>query len=114
MPRISGERVKGLATLPSALDLAAVAISVSLVGLVAEHATGSPRLLLALLFAFFVPGRAVVTNWPRMARWSEFGMSIVFSLAISTFAATATLWIHEWHPVGLFEIEAALRVEAVV
>jgi hypothetical protein len=99
--------------LRDALDLAAVAVSVGLLGLVAEHASGAPRILLALAFAFFAPGRAIVTNWPRIAYWSEFGMSLVLSLTLLTLVATATLWAHEWHPVGIFEIEALLSVVAI-
>jgi hypothetical protein len=99
--------------LRDALDLAAVAVSVGLLGLVAEHANGPPRILLALAFAFFAPGRAIVTNWPRIAYWSEFGMSLVLSLTVLTLVATTTLWAHEWHPVGIFEIEALVSVVAV-
>jgi len=96
------------------LDAAGVALSVGLIGLVIEGAVGLDRILLALAFAFFVPGRAIVTNWPRFAYWSEFGMSIVLSLALLTLLATVTLWAHMWHPVGLFEIEAPLGVAALV
>jgi hypothetical protein len=99
--------------LRDALDLAAVVVSVGLVGLVAEHATGAPRILLALAFAFYVPGRAVVANWQRIAYWSDFGMSLVLSLAVLTLVATVTLWAHEWRPVGIFEIEAVVSVVAV-
>lgn len=96
------------------LDAAGVAVSVGLIGLVIEGAVGPVRILLALVFAFFVPGRAMVSNWPRFAYWSEFGMSIVLSLAVLTLVATVTLWAHAWHPVGMFEIEAALSVIALV
>jgi uncharacterized membrane protein HdeD (DUF308 family) len=91
-----------------------VAVAVGLLGLVLEGATGPARILLALAFAFFAPGRAVVTNWPRFAYWSEFGMSIVLSLAVLTLLATVTLWAHEWHPVGLFEVEAPATAVALV
>lgn len=97
-----------------ALDAAGVAVSIGLLGLVLEGATGPARILLALAFAFFAPGRAIVTNWPRFAYWSEFGMSIVLSLAVLTLLATGTLWAHDWHPVGLFEIEAAPTILALV
>jgi uncharacterized membrane protein len=95
-------------------DLASIVISVGLIGLVAEGAVGIPRILLALAFAFFVPGRAVVTNWPRLARWSQFAMSMILSLTILTLLATATLWAHAWHPVGIFEVEACISAIAVV
>jgi uncharacterized membrane protein HdeD (DUF308 family) len=89
-------------------------MSVGLLGLVVEGATGPARVLLALAFAFFAPGRAIVSNWPRFAYWSEYGMSIVLSLAVLTLLATATLWAHQWHPVGLFEIEAPVTAAALV
>ena len=95
-------------------DAAGVAVSVGLIGLVVEGAAGPARIFLAVAFAFFVPGRAIVTNWPRFAYWSEFGMSIVLSLALLTLLATVGLWTHQWHPVGLFEIEAPLSVAALV
>jgi|SRR5580704_6425058 hypothetical protein len=95
------------------LDLAAIVIAIGLIGLVVAGAAGLPRILLALAFAFFVPGRAIVTNWPRLGYWSEFGMPVVISLTVLTLAATATLWAHVWHPVGLFEIEAGLCVVAL-
>jgi uncharacterized membrane protein len=96
------------------LDAAGVGVSVGLIGLVIEGGTGLARILLALAFAFFVPGRAIVANWPRFAYWSEFGMSIVLSLAVLTLLATVTLWAHMWHPIGTFEIEALLSVVALV
>ncbi len=95
-------------------DAAGVAVSLGLIGLVLDGAAGPERILLTVGFAFFVPGRAVVTNWPRVAYWSEFGMSIVLSLALLALVATVALWAHEWHPVGLFEIEASLSVAALV
>jgi uncharacterized membrane protein len=96
------------------LDAAGVGVSVGLIGLVIEGGTGLARILLALAFAFFVPGRAIVANWPRFAYWSEFGMSIVLSLAVLTLLATVTLWAHMWHPIGTFEIEALLSMVALV
>jgi uncharacterized membrane protein len=69
-----------------------------------------PRTLLTLAFTFFVPGRAIVTNWPAMARWSQAAMSMVLSLAVLTLLATVTLWAHAWHPVVLFQAEAGLSL----
>ena len=91
-----------------------VAVSLGLVGMVIEGGTGLVRILLVVAFAFFAPGRAVVTNWPRFAYWSEFGMSIVLSLAMLTLLATVTLWAREWHPVGLFQVEAGVTAAALV
>jgi hypothetical protein len=66
--------------------------------------------LLTLVFAFFVPGRAIVSNWPRLAGWSDVGMSVVLSLATLTFLATVSLWARIWHPLALFDIEAVLSL----
>jgi hypothetical protein len=96
------------------LDASGVTISVGLLGLILDGAAGPARILLAVAFTFFVPGRAIVTNWPRFAYWSEFGMSMVLSLALLALLATVALWAHEWHPVGLFQIEAPLSAVALV
>ena len=37
-------------------------------------------------------------------------MPMVLSLAALALVATATLWAHMWHPVGLFEVEALLSL----
>ncbi len=58
---------------------------------------GPPRVLLALAFAFFVSGRAIVSNWSRMGRWSEPAMSLVLSLAVLVLLTTVMLWIHAWY-----------------
>jgi uncharacterized membrane protein len=105
---------KPAAQLHDLADLAAIVVAVGLAGLVVEGGSGIARVLLALAFASFVPGRAVVSNWPRLARWSEFGMSVVLSLAIMTLVAMVALWAHAWHPLGLFLIEAVLSAMALV
>ena len=65
---------------------------------------------MTLAFAFFVPGRAIVSNWPRMARWSAAAMPMVLSLAIVSVLSTAALGVHRWDPVRLFDLEAALSL----
>ena len=95
------------------LDLAAIVIAVGLVCLVVSRSAGLPRTVLALAFAFFVPGRAIVSNWPRMAYWSELGMPVVLSLTVLTLVATVALWAHAWHPLGVFQIEAGLSILAL-
>lgn len=84
------------------LDLAACAVSVLLVLVVSADFASPVRLLLAAAFTFFVPGRAIVTNWPRMGRWSAFGMPVAFSLGALTLLTTLSLWAHFWHPLALF------------
>jgi O-antigen/teichoic acid export membrane protein len=80
--------------------------------LVASYAgwTGAARTLLVLVFAFFVPGRAIVTNWPGMPSSAKFGMSIALSLGLLTLLATMSLWMHAWHPLTLFQLEAWLSL----
>jgi hypothetical protein len=70
--------------------------------------------MLALVFTFFVPGRAIVANWPQMARWSEAGMPMVISLTITALVATVALWAHLWYPVQIFQIEAWLSLAGLV
>jgi peptidoglycan/LPS O-acetylase OafA/YrhL len=92
------------------LDLLAGSLAVILMVVVYKGQPGLPRILLALAFAFFVPGRALVTNWPAMAGWSQAVMSMVLSFGILILVATVALWAGYWHPVGLFQAEAALSL----
>jgi hypothetical protein len=92
------------------LDLAAAVVAVGLLLLVLTGWTGIPRLLLTVLFTFFVPGRAVVSNWPRMADWADVAMSIAISLGALLLLALVTLWLRAWHPETLFVAEALLSL----
>jgi hypothetical protein len=92
------------------LDITGALLAAILLVLVRTGQPGSLRVLLTLGFTFFVPGRAIVTNWPRMARWSGVGMSMVISLAVLTLLATTFLWAHLWQPVELFQAEAVLSL----
>lgn len=100
--------------LADTLDLLALLVAIGLLILTAEGRVGVPRILLAIVFLLFVPGRAIVSNWPRLARWSEAAMSIVLSLTVLGLVATVALWVHEWHPIGLFELEAATSVASLL
>lgn len=91
-------------------DAFAAAVALLLLVLVNAGVSTWVRLLLTAAFALFVPGRAIVSNWPRISRWSPEAMSIVFSLGIVTFFATVMLWARFWHPVPLFDFEAALSL----
>jgi hypothetical protein len=95
------------------LDVLAAVVAVALLAVVQVGASGPLRILLVLGFTFFVPGRAIITNYPRMARWSDLGASIVVSLGVLGFLATVTLWAHFWHPLGLFQVEAVLSLAAL-
>jgi len=88
------------------LDFTAVVAAVGLLVLVYGDRSGTPRVLLALAFTFFVPGRAIVSNWPQLARWSEAATAMVLSLTVLALAATVTLWAHAWRPLDLLSIEA--------
>src|SRR5260370_4517053 len=63
------------------LDLVAGLVALGLITLIVADRSGLPRTLLALGFAFFVPGRAIVSNWPRMAAWSEAAIPIALKLS---------------------------------
>lgn len=94
----------------NALDLTAGLIAIGLLALSYLGESGLPRILLTLGFAFFVPGRAIVTNWPRMTSWSKLAMPMILSLALLTLLATIALWAHVWKPIPLFQAEACLSV----
>jgi hypothetical protein len=90
------------------LDLVAAAVTIALVGVVASGRGGVPRIILALGFAFFVPGRVIITNWPRLARWSQVSGAIALSLVVLALVAMVSLWAHAWDPLRLLYGEAAL------
>jgi len=88
------------------LDLLAGVIAALLLVVTLAGLTGPARLLLTVAFTFFVPGRAIVTNWSRMAGWSDIAMSIALSLGVLTLFASVSLWARMWNPLGLFQSEA--------
>ena len=92
------------------MDVSSCLVAVGLLAVSYAGQSGLARVLLALAFTFFVPGRAIVTNWPQMAGWSGVAMPIVFSLALLTLVATVSLWAHIWYPMDLFQIEAWLSL----
>lgn len=111
--REPAEKIQPHSGLNDVLDLAAVLIAGSLLILIYLGQSGIPRILLAVGFAFFVPGRAIVSNWRRMRAWSEVAMPMVLSLSLLTFLAMITLWAHAWRPMGLFQGEAWLSMAGV-
>jgi hypothetical protein len=96
------------------LDLLAAVIAALLIVVIYSDRVGLGRILLALGFVFFVPGRAIVANWPRMERWSEVAIPMVLSLSVTGLFATVALWVHLWRPVQIFEVEAWLSLAALV
>jgi hypothetical protein len=95
-------------------DLLAAIMAALLIVVIYLDRVGPGRIVLAAGFIFFVPGRAIVANWPRMARWSEVAIPMVLSLAVTGLVATVSLWAHLWRPLQIFEIEAWLSLAALV
>jgi len=100
-PPLSDERFSDV------LDLVAAVLTVALVGVVATGRGGVPRILLTLGFAFYAPGRAIVTNWPKLGRWSQVSIAIALSLVVLALVAMISLWEHRWSPLRIFYAEAA-------
>jgi uncharacterized membrane protein len=92
------------------LDGVAGVVAIGLVAAVLIGSQGTPRILLALGFLLFVPGRAITANWDQLALRSQATMSMLFSLVILALLATVTLWAHYWHPIGLMQAEAGLSL----
>lgn len=95
------------------LDLLSSCVAVLLLLMVFAGGGGVARAILALVFTFFVPGRAIVSNWQRMLDWSDIGMSIAISVGLLAFFATVSLWAKYWHPLQLFEVEAAASLVGI-
>jgi len=110
MPRLYPGMLNTAAQRNDVLDLGAALVAAGLLVVVYTGLHGPYRILLTLGFTCFVPGRAIVVNWPRMARWSGAAMSIVLSLTVLTLLATVTLWAHRWNPLVLFQVEAWLSL----
>lgn len=95
------------------IDVACIAVTVAVAVAVAANERNAIRAATAVVFSLFVPGRCIVSNWPRMATRSSVAVSVLFSLTILTLAATVTLWCNFWHPLGLFEVECAIAMAAL-
>jgi hypothetical protein len=87
------------------IDMGCVAIAVAVAVAVATGERSAFRVVVGVVFALYVPGRSVVSNWPRMASRSNVAASVLISLSILTLLATVTLWAGYWHPLGLLEFE---------
>jgi hypothetical protein len=95
------------------LDLTSAVIVVGLLTLIYEDRYGVPRILLALAFTFFVPGRVIVSNWPSLSRWSEASTAMVLSLVVLGLTATVSLWVHAWNPMVILGIEGWLCISGL-
>ena len=88
------------------VDLGCLAVTVAIAVAVATNQQGAFRAVVGVAFAFYVPGRAIVSNWPSMAARSQVAAPVLFSLTVLTLLATLTLWAGYWHPLGLLIVEA--------
>ena len=94
-------------------DVASLIVIGALGALVALGVKGPARIVLALLFVAYVPGRAVVANWPSARARSAFALPMVLSLAIVALVSTVGLWLDGWYPTYQFIGEAALSAAAI-
>lgn len=109
------------AQLDARLDVMALGVSVCLAVVIALGLNGPVRELLALAFTVFIPGQAIVTNWP--AAWpplwpsaqarSVVALPIVLSLSVLTLLALVSLWLHLWHPMVLYAGELVASTVAL-
>lgn len=96
------------------LDLVSVAVTATLAVAVLTEDESAVRGIAALFFTVFVPGRAVVSNWPGIATRAPIAVSVLFSLVLLTLFATVTLWLRFWHPLGLLEVESIISIVALL
>jgi uncharacterized membrane protein len=87
------------------IDVACLVVTVGVAVAVASDQHNAFRTVTAVAFSLFVPGRAIVSNWPAMAARPQVALSILFSLAVLTLISTLTLWAGYWRPLGLLEVE---------
>jgi hypothetical protein len=95
------------------IDVACVAVTVAVAVAVATNERNAFRAVVAVAFSLFVPGRAIVSNWPTLAQKPHVALSILFSLSVLTFVSTVTLWLNYWRPLGLLEVEAGVVMVAL-
>ena len=87
------------------IDVGCLAVTVAIAVAIATNERNAFRVVVGVLFALYVPGRSIVSNWPAMAARSNVAVSVLFSLSVLTLLATATLWAGYWHPLGLLQVE---------
>ena len=92
------------------IDALCAVVTGALLTLTVVGWVGLARVLLAFAFAVYVPGWAVVTNFMPKTRASRAALPVLTSLTVLTAAATFTLWLHAWHPMQLFDIEAVASI----
>jgi uncharacterized membrane protein len=95
------------------IDVACAVVTGALLTLTVVGWVGLARVLLAFAFAIYVPGWAAVTNFMPKSRASRTALPVLVSVTILTAAATFTLWLHAWHPLQLFDIEAGASIALI-
>jgi hypothetical protein len=103
-------------------DLVALGGSLGTLVLVALGMKGSLRLAFALVFVLVGPGQAIVGNWPASwpplwpatRRGFSLAIPILISLSLLVWISLIALWLHSWHPIAIFEVEATACALALV
>jgi uncharacterized membrane protein len=96
-----------------AIDAACAVITGALLSLTVVGRVGLVRVLLTLAFVVYVPGWAVVANCMPKVRTSRTALPVLVSVTLLTAAVTVTLWLHAWHPLQLFDIEAGASIALI-
>ena len=91
-------------------DGAALTITFALVVMIVVGASGVVRVVFALAFVCYVPGRALVANWSSAEARSQLALPVVLSVSIVTLVSVIGLWVHAWSPLAQFGVEAAASV----
>jgi uncharacterized membrane protein len=95
------------------VDIGCVAVTAAVALLVATNQRDALRAGAGVVFAIFVPGWSIVSNWPGLAARSRLAASLLLSISILTLVATLSLWAGYWRPLGLLEVECVV-VEAAL
>jgi uncharacterized membrane protein len=96
-----------------AFDLGVLVGIAVLATLAAFGIQGPVRTVLALAFLAFVPGWVLTGEVRSLARLPRIPVAVLLSLAISAALATVSLWVHVWHPVGMFVVVAVVCAASI-
>ena len=96
------------------IDVACLVVTVAVAVAVASGQHNAFRAVSGVMFTLFVPGRAIISNWPSLAVRPQVALSILFSLTVLTLLATLTLWAGYWRPLGLLLVECVVFGAALV
>jgi uncharacterized membrane protein len=88
-------------------------VTVVLLSITALGWAGLARVLLTFAFMVYVPGWAVVANCTPLLRASRAALPVVVSFTLVTATVTLTLWLHIWHPLQLFDVEAGASIALI-